>query len=141
MKKSHYFLLLFIFSFLSSCQNDEELAEIEKSQNELLSVLKSEIGDIAENDIYLLPSSLDNEEFLFRLMMWTDIGTNENNKLLVLGEINNKTLLQVMDAINYEMGSVYQSNNGYKSVQSFEKIQIRDGAIASRKTLEAFELE
>lgn len=140
MKKSYYLLPLFIFSFLISCQNDE-LTEIEKSQNELLAIIKSEIGDLEDNNIYLLPASLSNEEMLFRLMMWTDFGSDENNKLLVVGNIENKALVELMDAINYDNGSIYHSENENDLIQSAEKIQLTDGVIACRQSFEGFEIE
>jgi hypothetical protein len=141
MKKSYCFLLLFIFPLLISCQNDEELTEIENSQNELIGILKSEIGDLKDNNIYLLPTGLSNEEILFRLMMWTDLGSEAKNKLLVLGKIENEALLEIMDAINYENGSIYHSENKYDLIQSAEKIQLKDGTIASRQSFEGFEIE
>ncbi len=139
MKKSYYFLFLFSLPFFISCQNDEAIAEVENSQGELIDFLKTELGDIEGYNIYLIPASLG-DELLHRLMIWSELVKDVNNKIVIVGEVKDKSHKEFVNIYARQYGEIYQIKNQCDLINSAQKIKIMNGVIASRIEYEKMEV-
>ncbi|HET8860804.1 hypothetical protein [Marivirga sp.] len=137
MKNSYYFLFLFILPFFTSCQNDETIAEVENSHNELINFLGTELGDIEGKTIYLIPTSLG-DELLHRLMIWSDLVKDANSKIVIVGEVN-KNHREFVNIFTHQYGEIYQTKSQYDLINSAQKIEIMNGTITSRIEYEKME--
>ena len=138
MKKSFYLLILIIFSGFLSCQSDEKMTDVEKGQNELLGLIESEIGKV-EGAVYLIPSSLGTDQLMLHLASIVD--RDSERTILLLGEIEDKNTQAFVKAVKEKFEGIYETKKSFNSVKSEEKIEMIDGLIRSRITLEDFELD